>query len=216
MKKILIIIAAICIGLGNVAMAQSSQLSEKEIKEIKKDAAKSAKNRVKELKKQKWEYNGTSDLETKIERYIIQTDDQIGTGSESIVELNNVADLSVGEKVARIKAGQEYAAELRTMVAGTIDTHTSVKGEYTSDIYLDNWSAKVAQEIKSSIHKSFVLYKKDKKTGKYNIRVYFVVDNNSRKKALEDLADEIKGDAELSAAIRRAATENNPLPEDDK
>ncbi len=214
MKKLLTIVLALMVGFGTVVVADSSNLSEKEIKEIKKDAEKSAKKRVKEFKKQKWEYNGTSDLETKVEKYIIQTDEQIGTGQECIVELNNVSDLSVGEKMARIKAAQEYSAELRTMLVGTIDTHSSVKGEYTSDVYLDNWTAKVSQEVKSSIHKSFVLYKKDKKTGKYSLRVYYVIDNNTRKKALEDLADEIKDDAKLSDAIRRAATENNPMPEE--
>lgn len=214
MKKLLTIVLALMVGFGTVVVADSSNLSEKEIKEIKKDAEKSAKKRVKEFKKQKWEYNGTSDLETKVEKYIIQTDEQIGTGQECIVELNNVSDLSVGEKMARIKAAQEYSAELRTMLVGTIDTHSSVKGEYTSDVYLDNWTAKVSQEVKSSIHKSFVLYKKDKKTGKYTLRVYYVIDNNTRKKALEDLADEIKDDAKLSDAIRRAATENNPMPEE--
>lgn len=214
MKKLLTIVLALMVGFGTVVVADSSNLSEKEIKEIKKDAEKSAKKRVKEFKKQKWEYNGTSDLETKVEKYIIQTDEQIGTGQECIVELNNVSDLSVGEKMARIKAAQEYSAELRTMLIGTIDTHSSVKGEYTSDVYLDNWTAKVSQEVKSSIHKSFVLYKKDKKTGKYSLRVYYVIDNNTRKKALEDLADEIKDDAKLSDAIRRAATENNPMPEE--
>lgn len=214
MKKLLTIVLALMVGFGTVVVADSSNLSEKEIKEIKKDAEKSAKKRVKEFKKQKWEYNGTSDLETKVEKYIIQTDEQIGTGQECIVELNNVSDLSVGEKMARIKAAQEYSAELRTMLIGTIDTHSSVKGEYTSDVYIDNWTAKVSQEVKSSIHKSFVLYKKDKKTGKYTLRVYYVIDNNTRKKALEDLADEIKDDAKLSDAIRRAATENNPMPEE--
>lgn len=214
MKKLLTIVLALMVGFGTVVVADSNNLSEKEIKEIKKDAEKSAKKRVKEFKKQKWEYNGTSDLETKVEKYIIQTDEQIGTGQECIVELNNVSDLSVGEKMARIKAAQEYSAELRTMLVGTIDTHSSVKGEYTSDVYLDNWTAKVSQEVKSSIHKSFVLYKKDKKTGKYSLRVYYVIDNNTRKKALEDLADEIKDDAKLSDAIRRAATENNPMPEE--
>lgn len=214
MKKLLTIVLALMVGFGTVVVADSSNLSEKEIKEIKKNAEKSAKKRVKEFKKQKWEYNGTSDLETKVEKYIIQTDEQIGTGQECIVELNNVSDLSVGEKMARIKAAQEYSAELRTMLIGTIDTHSSVKGEYTSDVYLDNWTAKVSQEVKSSIHKSFVLYKKDKKTGKYTLRVYYVIDNNTRKKALEDLADEIKDDAKLSDAIRRAATENNPMPEE--
>lgn len=214
MKKLLTIVLALMVGFGTVVVADSNNLSEKEIKEIKKDAEKSAKKRVKEFKKQKWEYNGTSDLETKVEKYIIQTDEQIGTGQEYIVELNNVSDLSVGEKMARIRAAQEYSAELRTMLVGTIDTHSSVKGEYTSDVYLDNWTAKVSQEVKSSIHKSFVLYKKDKKTGKYSLRVYYVIDNNTRKKALEDLADEIKDDAKLSDAIRRAATENNPMPEE--
>lgn len=214
MKKLLTIVLALMVGFGTVVVADSNNLSEKEIKEIKKEAEKSAKKRVKEFKKQKWEYNGTSDLETKVEKYIIQTDEQIGTGQECIVELNNVNDLSVGEKMARIKAAQEYSAELRTMLVGTIDTHSSVKGEYTSDVYLDNWTAKVSQEVKSSIHKSFVLYKKDKKTGKYTLRVYYVIDNNTRKKALEDLADEIKDDAKLSDAIRRAATENNPMPEE--
>lgn len=214
MKKLLTIVLALMVGFGTVVVADSSNLSEKEIKEIKKDAEKSAKKRVKEFKKQKWEYNGTSDLETKVEKYIIQTDEQIGTGQECIVELNNVSDLSVGEKMARIKAAQEYSAELRTMLVGTIDTHSSVKGEYTSDVYIDNWTAKVSQEVKSSIHKSFVLYKKDKKTGKYSLRVYYVIDNNTRKKAFEDLADEIKDDAKLSDAIRRAATENNPMPEE--
>lgn len=214
MKKLLTIVLALMVGFGTVVVADSSNLSEKEIKEIKKDAEKSAKKRVKEFKKQKWEYNGTSDLETKVEKYIIQTDEQIGTGQECIVELNNVSDLSVGEKMARIKAAQEYSAELRTMLIGTIDTHSSVKGEYTSDVYIDNWTAKISQEVKSSIHKSFVLYKKDKKTGKYSLRVYYVIDNNTRKKAFEDLADEIKDDAKLSDAIRRAATENNPMPEE--
>lgn len=214
MKKLLTIVLALMVGFGTVVVADSNNLSEKEIKEIKKEAEKSAKKRVKEFKKQKWEYNGTSDLETKVEKYIIQTDEQIGTGQECIVELNNVSDLSVGEKMARIKAAQEYSAELRTMLIGTIDTHSSVKGEYTSDVYIDNWTAKVSQEVKSSIHKSFVLYKKDKKTGKYTLRVYYVIDNNTRKKAFEDLADEIKDDAKLSDAIRRAATENNPMPEE--
>ena len=214
MKKLLTIVLALMVGFGTVVVADSNNLSEKEIKEIKKEAEKSAKKRVKEFKKQKWEYNGTSDLETKVEKYIIQTDEQIGTGQECIVELNNVNDLSVGEKMARIKAAQEYSAELRTMLVGTIDTHSSVKGEYTSDVYLDNWTAKVSQEVKSSIHKSCVHYKKDKKTGKYTLRVYYVIDNNTRKKALEDLADEIKDDAKLSDAIRRAATENNPMPEE--
>ena len=71
MKKLLTIVLALMVGFGTVVVADSSNLSEKEIKEIKKDAEKSAKKRVKEFKKQKWEYNGTSDLETKVLAFLL-------------------------------------------------------------------------------------------------------------------------------------------------
>lgn len=203
-KRFVCIALTLFLSVGLVEVNAKEDYSEKQMKRFEKSAEKSAKKRVKELKKEKWLYNGSADLQMKLADHMLETNEFGGTGIERVIDIPEAPSIVVGEKLARSNVEQDFAREIRTMLKGQIDTHTKADGKYANDIYIDNWSAKVVQELKGDIRKNIVLSKKNK-DNTYWVRVYFVLDQNSRRRALEDIAAEIKDDNELAAAIRRAA-----------
>lgn len=178
--------------------------AEKKQQQYEKAAQSSAKKRAKEFKKEKWLYSGSADLEIKLYDHMLETEDFGGDGIERVVDIPDAASIVVGEKLARSNAEQELAREIRTMLQGAIETHTKSDGKYANDIYIDNWSARVSQELKNDIKKSFTVSKKNG-NGTYWVRVYYIVGGDSRRRALDKIADEIKDDNELAKAIREAA-----------
>lgn len=203
MKKIIYLALSLFVSFAAIE-ASAADYSEKQMKKFEKTAEKSAKKRAKEFKKEKWMYNGTADLEFKIMDHMLETEEFGGEGEERVVDIPSAASIVIGEKLARSNAEQDFARETRSMLQGAIDTHTKSDGKYANDILIDNWAARVSQELKNDLAKSFTLYKKNK-DNTYWVRVYFIVGNNARKKALDRLADEIRDDNELSNAIRKAA-----------
>lgn len=182
--------------------------SAKEMKEFQKEAEKTAKNRMKQFKKEKWDFNGSGMLETKLKRHYAKLEDFGGTCEERIGDKEAAGSISIGEKMARSAVTEDYTREIREMIEGTVDTHSSHKNDNENDIYIDNWTSKAVQEIQGDIQKSFTIYKKNN-DGTYHVRVYFLLDKRNslaaQKRALEGLANDIKNDNELSDAIRKAA-----------
>lgn len=203
-KRFVCVALALLFSVGVMEINAREDYSEKQMKRFEKAAEKSAKKRSKELKKEKWMYNGSADLEMKLTDHMLMTNEFGGTGIERVIDIPEAPSIVVGEKLARSNVEQDFAREIRTMLKGEIDTHTKADGKYANDLYIDNWSAKVVQELKGDIHKNIVLSRKNK-DNTYWVRVFFVIDQNSRRRALEDIANEIKDDNELAAAIRRAA-----------
>lgn len=203
LKKIISVLLIAVLGIA-AADVTAKVYTEKEMKHFTKMAEKSSKKRAKELKKEKWVYNGTADLETKLLTHMLKTEEFGGEYVERVVDVIDAPSVTIGEKLARSNAEQDIAREIRTMLKGIIDTHMTAESRYSNDIYLDNWTAKVAQELNGTIQKDIVLYKKNK-DNTFTVRVIFVANADSRRQALRDLANEIADDIELSNAIRRAA-----------
>lgn len=203
MKKFIYLAMSLLVAFAAVNVNAKDDI-EKAMKKYEKAAEKSAKKRAKEFKKEKWVYSGTADLELKLTDHMLETEEFGGEGLERVVDIPNAASIVVGEKLARSNAEQELAREIRLMLQGAIDTHTKSDGKYANDIYIDNWSARVSQELKNDIKKSFTLSRKNK-DGSYYVRVYYIVGGDSRRRALDKIADEIKDDNELAKAIRQAA-----------
>lgn len=203
MKRIIYIALSLFVAFAAVETG-AKDLTEKQMKKFEKSAEKSAKKRANEFKKEKWMYSGSADLQTKIMDHMLDTEEFGGDGVERVIDIPAAASIVIGEKLARSNAEQDLAREIRTMLQGAIDTHTKSDGKYANDIYIDNWSARVSQELKNDLTKSFTLSKKNK-DNTYWVRVYFVVGGESRRRALDKIADEIKDDNELAKAIREAA-----------
>lgn len=203
MKKFIYLALSLIVALATVDV-NATDYTEKQMKKFEKSAEKSAKKRAKQFKKEKWMYAGSADLEMKLVDHMLETEEFGGDGVERVVDIPNAASIVIGEKLARSNAEQDLAREIRTMLQGAIDTHTKSDGKYANDIYIDNWSARVVQELKGDITKSFTLSKKNK-DNTYWVRVYFIVGGESRRRALDKIADEIKDDNELAKAIREAA-----------
>ena len=205
------IISALLVAVLAIATADvtAKVYTEKEMKQFAKLAAKSAKSRAKQLQKEKWVYSGTADLQYKLEMILLKTEEFGGDCVERVAEISDAPTVAIGEKLARSSVEQDISREIRTMIKGIIDTHTKVDSRYHNDVYIDNWTAQVAQELNGNVQKSLVLYKKNK-DNTYTVRVVFLTSIDARRIALESLAREITDDNELAAAIRAAALGTDP------
>lgn len=203
MKKFIYLALSLIVAFAAVEV-NAKDATEKQMKKYEKAAEKSAKKRAKEFKKDKWMYSGSADLELKLVDHMLETEEFGGDGVERVVDIAEANSIVIGEKLARSNAEQDLAREIRTMLQGAIDTHTKSDGKYANDIYIDNWSARVSQELKSDLTKSFTLSKKNK-NGTFWVRVYYIVGGESRRRAMDKIANEIKDDNELADAIRKAA-----------
>ena len=190
MKKIIMILMALCL-IAPAAMAQTSAaLTPKQEKLCNKNA----KARAKQLKKDGFEIMGSLPLQDALYKHYAKLEtgstEQMGTGHSK--SQNN------GRQMCMTYAMTEYASKAASQIKGR-----SVTDSYGNEIDTENdpefarfyaaYERLTQKEIKGELQESLTLMKKNP-DGSYDFRMYFTVDEGKaaarRLKAMEAAAAE--------------------------
>ena len=196
-KSIFLVLLALICGMTPAYTHAQREYS----KDCRKEAQKNSKKRTKELKKEKWVYSGATPLETKLERFFLETG-ECGGCKEYTSEINNVNKVMIGENAA----GRDISNYLITML------YEEVKGISENEVNEDEASFRnrFASKFKGTLSlvysKELTLHKKNS-SGKYDVIVYYIIDQEKVSKfakiATEDLDNKDKRSDNIREAIKR-------------
>lgn len=194
-RKLIALLGAVCIafmGMRAIAVDEYGTMSPKEKKQAQKQASKDAKKNAKELKKAGWVLNGSGSLEYAIEKHLLQTENLGGPCEEKIGNAENCKTISLGKTKAFMDAVNQFAREQRMALKAEITGQQSDIDEDQADNILNEYQARVADEIKGVLKQSYILNRK-LSNGHYDIQVFYLIDNKNsaraRKQALQDAID---------------------------
>ena len=203
MKKSTVILAAL-MAISTVFTAQvQAEPSAKDIKKVQKVA----KARAKELTKQGWVLQGSTPLETKLEKHLIKLTDFGGTATEFVATSEGNMDIDMGVTEATSNAAQYYAQNAGSMVKGRIVSQKDKISDEQSKNFVAAFEQLVVKEIKGEFNRSFVLVKETKNGKKkaYDVQVFYLLDeeaaSSARIRALKQAAAEAKIAEELGQQI---------------
>lgn len=201
MKRAAALLLIVFLGIGVTAYAGG----DKEQKRYAKEAEKLAKKRAKELKKEKWVFNGANTLENALENYYLETEPSCGGDKESrSYDINNAKSIPLGEKRMLMNAQTEYIQEIKTAISGSIADHNAQTNDEQLEAYVSDVEARIAGELKGDVKRAFTLYKQNK-NGTFLVRGFFIIDSNSTARKLDRYADQFQKDEDIANAIRKAA-----------
>lgn len=203
MKKIITLVLLAFIGFSTAAFAESNEA--KIAKEHTKMAEKIAKQRAKELKKEKWIFNGASSLEAALCDYLLQTDKSCGGNKRGqVYDINNAASLSLGDKRLLMDAQTHYIQEVQAEFSANIAVHAGQTNDTPLEAYIADVEARIAGEVRGEVHNAFTIYRKNS-DGTFSVRGFFIIDVNEAAIRLNHYADQIENNEKIADAIRRAA-----------
>lgn len=201
MKRAAALLLIAFLGFGVTAYAGG----DKEQKRYTKEAEKLAKKRAKELKKEKWVFNGANTLENALVNYYLETEPSCGGDKEArSYDINNAKSIPLGEKRLLTNAQTEYIQEIKTAINGSIADHNAQTNDEQLEAYVSDVEARIAGELKGDVKRSFTIYKQNK-NGSFLVRGFFIIDANSSARKLDRYADQLQKDEEIANAIRKAA-----------
>ncbi len=171
MKKILAFLMCSLL-LSGVVSAQSKQ----EIKE----AEKVAKVQAKQLSKDGWKLLESGTLESVLKNHYLKK--KTADVEEIVGTANRMRSINLGKTTARNNAMNEYAESAKSMIRGRITTDIRDIDESQVENLVSGYERLVLKEINGEVKSSYTLYKENK-DGKYDVRGYFLVDQDSASKA---------------------------------
>lgn len=182
MKKILSLLICTLLFSGSM-YAQSKQ----EIKE----AEKIAKTQAKQLTKDGWKLLESGTLESVLKAHEMK---KISGEIEEIVGTAiKMRSINLGKTTARNNAMNEYAESAKSMIRGRITTDLRDIDENQVENLVSGYERLVLKEINGEVKSAYTLYRENK-DGKYDVRGYFIVDQESaskaRKRAMEMALEE--------------------------
>ncbi len=155
-------------------------------KQQKKMIAKSAKEQAKTLAKEGWVLLESGTMESVF--YNLQVKTTVNGAQEIVGTAVGMRSPNLGKTTARNNALNEYAELAKTMVRGRLTSDLSdVAGEQMENL-IAGYERLVLKEINGEVKPVCTLYRKNK-DGKYDVRGYFVVDqdaaSSARRRAME-------------------------------
>lgn len=174
MKKLFkVVMLVLALGIATpVVYAQTYGMTEKEMKENRKNAEKQAKAKAKELKKAKWIYGGANTLENELTNYLMATEYSGGKVEGMVETITQAPSIRRGESEARSAAENDFVREIQIAIKGEIaELSGNASGDYV-ETQVDKWSKKVAQELNGDIKRHFYIYKENP-NHTFQVSVYF-------------------------------------------
>jgi len=187
-SKLLLLLSVFFFVLGNgAAMAQSkSQI---------KSAEKTAKSKAKEFKKEGWKMEGSMPAEAALKNHYLKLVEFGGKGIEYVGNAPSVKNLKLGGRQARSDIRTQYAEEMSAFVKGRINDGSRDINEDQAEVFIAAYETMLVKEIDGVLQPSYSIYKQ-RKDGLYEMRVYFILDEekagNARRKALRNAAENAK------------------------
>lgn len=196
MKKILTLLAALCLTLGAYA---APELTKKQQKQVNKEV----KAKMKEYKKEGWKLFGASrTLEYALENHIGKL---VALGDDAFEQVglsNNFRSKSVGHQQAINNACIEYAGKAGSSVRGLTTTDLKANGSDADDEFEHFYAAytrNVEREIKNEMTESFSVIR-ETAPGQYEMQTFFIVNESAAAKARARAAEQAMKETEVSQA----------------
>lgn len=213
MKNILrtvVMVLTMAVAVPTVVAADYGY-TEKEVKANKKAAAKQAKSMAKTLKKQKWVYGGAIPLESALENFLLNTEFSNGMYRESTQTIVDAPNIKRGESLARSGAENDLVREIQIAIRGEINEQVGNAGGGFSDVQVDTFTKKVANELNGEVKKYFTVYRQNAK-GTYEVRVYFAVPDVAGSGAFKR---QVRENTDFSRMVRDYINEGENTPNKD-
>jgi hypothetical protein len=199
MKKVLLFAAmAVIAGLVFSSIPQVSYAqTEKEQKQLQKQAEKYAKNKKKSLDKEGgWKVSGTAKtLEIALQEYYLKLESDKKNNSEIVGEVSTCKSINVCKQAAFNNAATEYANTKTSEIKGRAGTEVSsdqTTGEEQDKFYAA-FERLMKGEINGILKPSFSIVK-EKADGTKEYKTFFIVNeetaSKARLRALENAAKE--------------------------
>ncbi len=187
MKKIIMMTAAaLMLSVSCPVTAQNQESETLYSRILAKKIKKEYKNKLKELKKGKWELYGSSKT---LEVALLSHYDKLEKGGEDAREIIGTAtkfqSKNIGHQTAINNACNIYARQAESHVKGRVvsDMGTngdSIAGEF--DHFYAAYQSLVEKEIKGEMQESFSLIRPNG-DGSYEMQTFFIVNESSASKA---------------------------------
>lgn len=194
MKKFLAICLSLLIAAGTMQMSAEKEYS----KSCQKEAKAQAKTAAKKLQKDKWVFEGSTTLEYALEKYNLKTIEDCGDYT-GYIQATTAKTISIARKTAANNLLGELAKQLRAEALGTVDTQTTEDEEFTDEKMSAIYGGEIANCYKEQLNIS-----RKGKDGKYEVRVYFVVDKARFDKLAKTAASDIQEQNSRAENIREA------------
>jgi len=194
MKKIILLLMALCL-IGTTAVAQNS-------KELEKQLKKEYKLKMKELKKGGWQLYGSS---RSLEVMLLQHYNKLGIDGGDAYEImgnaTNFISKNVGHQMAVNNACNNYARQASSVVRGRIVSDMSGNGTDASgefDHFYAAYETSVEKEIRGEMTESFSVIRQIGQSPKgqpiYEMQTFFIISESeatrARLRALENAQKE--------------------------
>ena len=215
MKKILmLLLAAVLLVPAVQAVADNNE--HKESKELQKARKNQYKNKIKELKKGKWELFGSSNT---LEVALLKHYDRLERLGENGREISGTASRfkskNVGHQQALNNAAIRYAQQAGSHVRGRMVSDVAANSENTSaemDHFYGAYESLVEKEIKGELVESYTLIRPlDKKKTEFEMITFFIVDEDAatraRVRAMENALKESRAAPEHANAVSQFVRE---------
>ena len=165
-----------------------------------------AKKMAKNLKKGKWETTGSSDIETTLVNYYLETEPSCGGEKRGIEHtITDAKTLSMAEKRLLLDAQSLYAQEIRTMLAQTITEQSSATSDDELSTYINSAVAKSQNEFNGDIKRSFMIFKRNPDNKSITVRAFYVIDEKNGLARVKALSNKVKQNVEIQKEIEKAA-----------
>lgn len=196
MKKLLMLVMAMCLTLGAYA---APELSKKQQKQVNKEV----KAKMKEYKKDGWKVFGTSrTLEAVLTDHISNIVALDEDGYELVGISNNFKSKSVGHQQAVNNACIEYAGKAGSTVRGLATTDLKANGTDENDEFEHFYAAyqrNVEREIKNEMTETYSVIR-ETVPGRYEMQTFFIVNESAAAKARARAAEQAMKETEVAQA----------------
>lgn len=201
MKKVISIILAFVVGFSTMTYAQSKEYLKEKERNVK-TAMKMAKKMANDLKKEKWEVTGVTDLETLLTQFYLQTESKCGGTKRGVPHtLNDAKKLNIAERRLLIEAQMMYAQEMRTMLIQRITGSNPLLDDNDVDALVSEISARSEKEFNGDLERAFVMYKANPDGQTYTVQAFYIIDQENGLSRLERIANSVKKSSEIQNEI---------------
>lgn len=194
MKKLIMMLTALCLTFGASA---ATELTKKQQKQVNKEV----KAKMKEYKKEGWKVFGTTrTLETLLEKHISTLVGLDEDGYEQVGTASNFKSKSVGHQQAVNNACIEYAGKAGSTVRGMTTADVKGNGSDADDEFEHFYAAyqrNVEREIKSEMSETFSIIR-ETTPGAYEMQAFFIVSESAAAKARIRAAEQAMKETEVA------------------
>lgn len=202
MKKIMMLLVALCMTLGASAAVELTKQQQKQVN-------KETKTKLKEYKKEGWKIFGSSStLEGALTRHYSNLVAMDEDGHEVVGVAGNFKSKNIGHQQAVNNACVNYSNEAGSTLKGRVVSDMAANGSDEAaaeefDHFYAAYERLVEKEIKNEMTESFSIIR-DKGNGVYEMQTFFIVNESAASKArVRAMENAMK---ESQAAQRHAST----------